>query len=68
MHSAEMLALIDALVEAVDTDRAEAVDRLRDALTPYGVATLFVSELRFYGRSSEAGWSVWGDLEVEVEY
>ena len=54
----DLTNLVDALVEAVDTDREDAVDRLRSALTPFGGTHLFNTELRFNGRSSDRIWTV----------
>lgn len=49
-----LIALVDALVEAVDLDRADAVDRLREALEPFAATGLLNAELRLDGvRSSE---------------
>jgi len=66
--SVELMALVDALVEAIDTDRATAVDRVRDALGPFGGAALFDAELRLNGRASDVGWSVLDDEGLEVEF
>lgn len=66
--SVELMALVDALVEAIDTDRTTAVDRVRDALAPFGGAGLFDAELRLNGRSSDVAWQVLEDLDVEVAY
>ena len=66
-YSAELMALVDALVEAIDTDRTTAVDRVRDALGPFGGSTLFDAELRLNGRSSDTAWSFLEDLAPDVE-
>ncbi len=66
--SAELTALVDALVEAIDTDRTTAVDRVRDALTPFGGAALLDAELRLNGRPSDHDWSSLADFGVEVEF
>ena len=66
IHSAELMALVDALVEAIDTDRTDAVDRVRDALAPFGGSTLFTAELRLNGRSSDTAWSLLEDLDAEA--
>ena len=58
----------DALVEAVDTDRADAIDRVQVALQPFGASTLFAAELRLNGRSSEQVWALLADYDVEVAY
>ena len=64
------MALVDTLVEAIDTDRTTAIDRVRDALGPFGGSVLFDAELRLNGRPSDAAWSVLEDLAdgVEVEF
>ena len=56
--STELSSLVDALVDAVDTDREEAVDRLHLALEPFGAARMFAAELRLNGRSSEQVWAL----------
>jgi hypothetical protein len=60
--------LVDALVEAIDTDRTIAVDRVRDTLGPFGGTVLFDAELRLNGRASDVGWSLLEDEGVEVEF
>jgi hypothetical protein len=64
--SPDLVTLIDALVEAIDTDRDDAVDRVRDALGPFGGSTLFTAELRLNGWSSDRLWSFLTDFEAEV--
>ncbi|MEM9562169.1 MAG: hypothetical protein AAGA93_06120 [Actinomycetota bacterium] len=61
------MALVDALVEAIDTDRTTAVDRVRDALTPFGGSTLFDAELRLNGSSSDVAWSFLEDAEFDID-
>ena len=63
-----LVELVDALVEAIDTDRSDAIERLRDALDPFGAAGLFDAELRLNGLSgSGALCSLCGfDLDDEV--
>lgn len=58
-------SLVDALVEAIDTDRSDAVTRVQAALEPFGASSLFSAELRLNGRSSEGLWQFLaaGDLE-----
>ncbi len=51
-----LVDLVDSLVAAVDTDRNEEVERLREALEPFGAAGLFGDELRLNGApSTECG-------------
>jgi hypothetical protein len=57
--------LIDALVEAIDTDRDDAVHRVQAALEPFGAASLFTAELRLNGRSSEGLWQLLADGDLE---
>ena len=64
----DLVDLVDALVEAVDTDRYDAVDRVQSALQPFGASTLFAAELRLNGRSSEQVWSLLADDGMEVAY
>lgn len=59
-----LVELIDALVEAVDLNRSWEVDRLRNALEPFGACVLFDSELRLRGTASPVegcicGGEVW---------
>ena len=54
----ELVALVDALVEAIDIDRTDAVERVWSALAPFGGSGLFASELRLNGRSSEQVWAL----------
>ena len=64
----DLVSLVDALVEAIDTDRADAVDRVREALAPFGGSTLFAAEVRLNGQSSDRLWALLadsGDLAVE---
>jgi len=65
IHSAELLALIDSLVEAIDADRLTEIDRVQTALQPFGGSLLFASEMRLNGRSSTDLWTV---LDEEVAY
>jgi hypothetical protein len=51
-----LVELIDALVEAVDADRADEIDRLRSALEPFGGCQLFDAELRLSARESCGCW------------
>lgn len=62
----DLVDLVDALVEAIDTDRADAVDRVQSALQPFGASTLFAAEMRLNGRSSEHVWSLLADYDAEV--
>ena len=62
----DLVDLIDALVEAIDTDRYDAVDRVQTALQPFGGSTLFAAELRLNGRSSEQVWSLLAEIDCEV--
>ena len=48
----ELLDLVDALVEAIDTNRSHETDRVRSALEPFGGAALFDAELRLNGAPS----------------
>ena len=64
----DLVDLVDALVEAVDTDRADAIDRVQAALQPFGASTLFAAELRLNGRSSEQVWALLADYDVEVAF
>ncbi len=59
-------ALVDALVEAVDTDRVDAARRVQAALEPFGAASLFAAEVRLNGRSSDAVWSLLGEIDTEA--
>lgn len=65
-ESPDLTGLVDALVEAVDTDRVDEVDRVRAALSPFGGSILFAAELRLNGRSSEQVWSFLVDEYSEV--
>ena len=49
----DLVALIDALVAAVDTARSWEVERLHSALAPFGAAHLFADELRLNGAASD---------------
>ena len=60
----DLTYLVDALVEAVDTDREDAVERVRSALEPFGASTMFATELRLNGRSSEQLWAMLADWTV----
>ncbi|MGH1488195.1 MAG: hypothetical protein ACRBK7_02185 [Acidimicrobiales bacterium] len=52
----ELVDLVDALVQAIDLDRTEEVDRIREALEPFGAVDMFNDELRLNGSpSSECG-------------
>ena len=62
--STDVTYLVDALVEAVDTDREDAVERVRAALEPFGASILFATELRLNGRSSEQVWAMLADWTV----
>ena len=65
----DLVDLVDALVEAVDTDRATTpIDRVQAALQPFGASTLFAAELRLNGRSSEQVWSLLADYDMEVAF
>ena len=44
--------LVDAVVAAIDTDRAWEVERVASALQPFGGADMFVDELRLNGAPS----------------
>ena len=59
-----LVDLVDALVEAVDLNRDLEVDRVRDALEPFGAAALFDAELRLNGSASTDGWCICGGEEV----
>jgi hypothetical protein len=48
----DIVALVDAVVAAVDTDRSWELERIADALTPFGGAGLFTEELRLNGTPS----------------
>lgn len=49
-----LIDLVDALVEAIDLDRTDAVNRLREALEPFAATGLLNDELRLNGiRSSD---------------
>jgi len=48
----DLFELVDALVAAVDLDRGEEIDRLREALEPFSAVQLFNDELRLNGASS----------------
>ena len=61
-----VVELVDALVEAIDTDRDEAVERVRSALAPFGGSGLFSAEMRLNGRSSEAVWAFLAGPAEEV--
>ncbi len=52
-HDQDLGELVDALVEAVDIERTSEIDRVRNALEPFGGAALFAAELRLSGRPSE---------------
>jgi hypothetical protein len=54
----ELTALIDALVEAIDTNRYAEVDRVRAALEPFGGSGLFDCELRLNGSASADEWCI----------
>ena len=63
-RSTDLIHLVDALVEAVDTDREDAVERVRSALEPFGASAMFATELRLNGQSSEQTWSLLADWTV----
>ena len=62
----DLVVLVDALVEAIDTDRTEEVERVQDALKPFGGSDLLAAELRLNGRSSEHVWSLLVDFGAEA--
>ncbi|MEM9656441.1 MAG: hypothetical protein AAGA65_30475 [Actinomycetota bacterium] len=45
----QLLELVDALVEAIDTNRLHETQRVRSALEPFGGTNLFDAELRLNG-------------------
>ncbi|MEM9655650.1 MAG: hypothetical protein AAGA65_26425 [Actinomycetota bacterium] len=51
-----LVELVDALVVAVDLDRASEVDRVTRALEPFGASRLFTDELRLNGTPSSESW------------
>lgn len=51
-----LVELVDALVVAIDLDRASEVDRVARALEPLGASRRFADELRLNGTSSSEGW------------
>ncbi len=59
----ELLDLVDALVEAIDINRAHETDRLRSALEPFGATKLFEAELRLNGTPSVIEWCICGGEE-----
>ena len=49
-----LLNLVDSLVASIDLGRNDELDRLREALEPFGAVQLFNDELRINGvRSSD---------------
>ena len=58
-----VVELVDALVEAVDLGRCEAVERVRVALEPFGATGLFDAELRLNGAVSAGEWCLCGGME-----
>ncbi len=56
-----LVDLVDAVVAAVDIDRCDEINRLREALEPFGGAWLFDDELRLNGRSTESHWCCLGE-------
>ncbi len=44
-----LIALVDAIVQAVDVNRCYEIDRLRSSLEPFGGSSLFASEIRLNG-------------------
>ena len=47
-----LIALVDAIVQAVDVNRCYELDRLRMSLEPFGGSTLFAAEIRINGVGS----------------
>ena len=60
----ELLDLVDALVEAIDTNRLHETQRVRSALEPFGATKLFDAELRLNGTSSDDEWCICGGEEL----
>lgn len=56
----ELTDLVDALVEAIDTNRFHEIDRVRTALEPFGASALFDAELRLSGTASIEEWCICG--------
>lgn len=54
LHDPTLVELVDSLVQAVDANRADAIDRLREALEPLGATGLFNDELRLNGWPSNS--------------
>ena len=48
----DLTELVDAIVAAVDIDRSWEIDRLQEALEPFGAAGMFAAELRLSGTGS----------------
>ena len=44
-----LIALVDAIVQAVDVNRCYEIDRLRSSLEPFGGSSLFASEIGLSG-------------------
>ena len=57
---AALTALVDSLVQAVDMNRDYEVNRLRNALEPFGATALFDAELRLNGIASLDEWCICG--------
>ena len=55
VESSDLVELVDAIVEAVDTDRADQIHRVRAALEHFNLAETFTDELRLSGVPS-ATW------------
>ena len=55
-----LLDLVDALVEAIDINRAHETQRVRSALEPFGATALFDAELRLNGAPSIDEWCICG--------
>jgi hypothetical protein len=48
----DLVDLVDAVVAAVDTDRTWELERVAEALAPFGGTALFTEELRLNGLAS----------------
>lgn len=60
----QLVDLVDALVEAIDTNRLNETQRVRSALEPFGVTGLFDAELRLNGAPSVDEDCICGGVEV----
>lgn len=59
------LELVDSIVGAVDLNRSDEIDRLRQSLAAVGLDEAFAVELRLSGVPTVCDGECWGDVQAE---